>query len=307
MYRLTAEALKAFDPMLKVGGPCTSSIDNIEYTEGFLSYVRDHDVPLDFFSWHRYTTSPFTLYQDTIFVRNLLNSYGFYEAENINTEWNFDILAPQRDKDNGKNAAFTACCLSAFHDAHLDHAFRYRGTQDPNWFARFIGFDLSLFSYDGMFKTPALSFLMFHLMEAETPIRLETPSVTAENDVAYIAGISQDSSNISVLISNYDAGEINYSISFHDLPWDSSYHIVTYCVDDENHFEIIDQKMMNSSELLLSSSLKESTIHFYRVTNTSRFPDEGPDTAEIPWFLQLKLFDKLGQVLGILLFLLFFD
>jgi len=51
-YEEAAKALKAANPKLKIGGPaCTGSLRG-QYVEGFIRYCRDHDVPLDFFSWH---------------------------------------------------------------------------------------------------------------------------------------------------------------------------------------------------------------------------------------------------------------
>lgn len=75
-----------------------------------------------------YTDNPYELYKASVYVRRMLDEYGFNQCENINTEWNIDILSPQRDKDNEKNSAFTACCLTIFQDACIDYAFRYRGT-----------------------------------------------------------------------------------------------------------------------------------------------------------------------------------
>ena len=241
------------------------------------------------------------LFEGSIFVRKLLDSYGFYETENINTEWNYDILSPQRDKDNARNAAFTACSLSCFHDAALDHAIRYRGTQDNNWLVRFIGFDLSLFSYDELFKTSALAYLAFYLMQMQSPLRLETPVIDAHNGLTYIAGIAQDESNISLLISNFDVGDTEYTVTLDNIPWDSSYRVVRYLIDDDHHFQIVQQTIENESSCSFTKTIQSGTIHFIRLTNSQTNPDEGPETLEIPFILRIKLFDVLGQILGVLL------
>ena len=179
LFKTTYQTLKEYNLDLKIGGPCTSNIYDNNYTKGFLLYLLENNISLDFFSWHQYADTPNQIYTSSIFVRSLLDSYGFTKTDNINSEWNINILTPQRDKDNAKNAAFTVCVLTSFQDAEIDYVFRYRGTQDPNWLMRLIGFDLSLFSYDGIYKTPALSYLAFNYILSDTPIRLLTPIMDA--------------------------------------------------------------------------------------------------------------------------------
>src|SRR3954453_6727944 len=50
MYAATARAVKRGGPQLKVGGPCTGfSFDEGPYREGFLDFVKQNHLPLDFF------------------------------------------------------------------------------------------------------------------------------------------------------------------------------------------------------------------------------------------------------------------
>jgi hypothetical protein len=253
-----------------------------------------------------YADTPYQLYNGSKLVRDLLDSFGFYDTESINTEWNINIITPQRDKDNAKNAAFTACSLSAFQDAEIDHAFRYRATQDSNPIVRFIGFDLSLFSYDGVFKTPALSYLAFHYISEQTPIRLQSPIVDAKQGITSLAGISEDKTNISLLISNFDSIDINYELVIENISMCSPYTVTYYLIDDSNHLQIIDQFEETASNLQLKNELSSSTVQFIRITNSSTIPDEGPYPLEIPWFLQISLFDPVAKILGFLLMLIFF-
>ena len=307
LYQVTAETLKQYDSSLKVGGPCTSSIFNQNFTSHFLSFIKEYDIPLDFYSWHMYADTPFQLYNGSKFVRNLLDSFGFYSVENINTEWNYNILSPQRDKDNAKNAAFTACCLSLFQDAEIDHAFRYRTTQDNNPITRFIGFDLSLFNTEGLLKTPALSYLAFHYMIEQTPIRLANFTQSTQDKITFLFGISEDNTNISVLLSNFDNEESAYTIDFgKTLPWNSSYTVARYLIDEEHHLQIVDKFNSDSKTFELNGTLSSSSVQFVRITNSSTLPEEGPITAKIPFFLQIPLFDPLAKLLGILLMILFF-
>lgn len=304
LYHITAETLKGYNSSLKVGGPCTSSVSNINYTERFLQYVSEHIVPLDFFSWHRYTGKPFDFYTESSYVRLLLDAYGFHDTENSNTEWNIDILTPQRDKDNAKNAAFTACSFTVFQDAQLDFAFRYRGNQDNNWLMRFLGLDLSLFTYNGVYKRPALTYKAMNDLTRDTPLRLATPIMNASNGITYLAGISEDKTNISILMSNFDAPDTPYSLELTNLPWNSTYTAVQYLIDETHHLEITNNTTQTTSPYTLAQTLKKNSVHFYRLTNSSVILTEGPPVAKIPLLLRLHLLDPLTRLLAILIVLI---
>lgn len=307
LYKTTVQTLKTYNSSLKIGGPCTSSISNTDYTTGFLTYLNNNNLPLDFFSWHQYADTPNQLYTSSKNVRNLLDNNGFLDCENINTEWNINILTPQRDKDNAKNAAFTTCSLTAFQDAYLDYAFRYRGTQDPNWLMRLIGFDLSLFTYDGKYKTPTLAYLAMHYLTQDTPIRLTTPTMDASQGITYLAGISEDNTNVTIIISNYKKDDITYNLELSNLPWDTTYTAAIYHIDNSQHLEITEQKNITTSTYTTTQKLKSQTVQFIRVTNTTTIPDEGPNTARIPFLLHLRILDPLTRALGIFLIILIFS
>lgn len=307
LYQITTETLKLYDSSLKIGGPCTSSIDNYNYTTSFLNYVTDKNVPIDFFSWHQYADSPNQLYVSSCTVRTLLDSYGLTNCKNINTEWNINILTPQRDKDNVKNAAFTTCCLSAFQDSGIDYAFRYRGTQDPNWLMRLIGFDLGLFTYDGIYKNPALSYLAMNYLIHDDPIRLNSPIIDASSGITYIGGKSEDNTNVSIIISNFKAGDISYNLEISNLPWDGSYKAVHYDIDSLNHLEITVQETASSKTYICNKNLKDSSVHFIRLTNTTFIPEEGPNVASIPLILRLKFLDPFTRALGIFFIIILFN
>jgi hypothetical protein len=303
LFQITAETLTAYNSSLKIGGPCTSSVWNANYTDGFLQYIRDHHVPLDFFSWHMYARTPFDYYTASLYVRALLDSYGFTATENINSEWNYDILSPQRDKDNAKNAAFTACCLTIFQDARLDKTFRYRGTADNNKLMRLLGLDLSLFTYNGVYKRPALSYLAMHTILRDTPTRLWTPPMNGSTGVTYLAGISDDRTNISVLLSNFNASDTSYSLTITDLPWNQSYTVVRYLIDESHHLQIVGTTMETISPYNTTGTLKTNAVMLYRLTTSTVIPKEGPTVERIPFLLRLRFLDPLFRILAIILIL----
>jgi len=306
IYNITSNKLKKYNQSLKIGGPCTSSIENINFTTGFLDYIVNENLTLDFYSWHRYTNSPYELYWGSLFIRNLLDTYGFISCENINTEWNYDILSPQRDKDNAKNAAFTASSLILLQDSGLNYAFRYRGTQDNSWLGRLLGFDLSLFSFDGLYKTPVLVYRALNYLIKDTPIRITTSSEEIEDGISYLAGISDDDKSISILISNFDNPDTSIQLKISNLPLEKSFRVVDYLIDDISHFEITSEDSYCQNEFNYTFLLESNTVHFLRLTNSTSIPDEGPSVAPIPMILQLRILDPLIRIMAIFIFLTLF-
>ena len=55
LYEATAQAIKAKDPQIRVGGPATS---NSKWVRSFLKYCRERNVPVDFVSTHQYAGDP---------------------------------------------------------------------------------------------------------------------------------------------------------------------------------------------------------------------------------------------------------
>ena len=55
LYGASAQAIKAVDPAIQVGGPATS---NSKWVRSFLKYCREHSLPVDFISTHQYAGDP---------------------------------------------------------------------------------------------------------------------------------------------------------------------------------------------------------------------------------------------------------
>ena len=89
LYEAASLAIRAYDPSLKVGGCAMSKPDRTDgFTEAFFQHVVDHDLPMDFFSWHVYREELELIEKRCRHVEKLLETYGLYgKVENINSEW----------------------------------------------------------------------------------------------------------------------------------------------------------------------------------------------------------------------------
>ncbi len=128
-YEVMAKHLKGCFPHLKIGGPAYthSREGGGDAVEHFLRYVKEHDVPLDFFSYHGYATEPSYYVNSEKYTRMLLERYGLAGVETILDEWNYVIAfsgEAMRESyltlASEKGAAFAAACMLAMQKTTLD-------------------------------------------------------------------------------------------------------------------------------------------------------------------------------------------
>lgn len=128
LYEVTAKHLRAcFGDKIKIGGPAFCWWG--AWKDVFVPYCRKNNVPLDFYSWHRYAVSPAQIGQDIRAARKLLDDNGFKNAESILNEWNYvkgwaDEWVYSLEAESGrfgqKGAAFIAATMCVGQDAPLD-------------------------------------------------------------------------------------------------------------------------------------------------------------------------------------------
>ena len=115
LYNITANHLKSCFPHIKIGGPALAY--DLNWAENFLKAL---DAPLDFFSWHCYTTTPALEADKARQIRALLDSYGHTDCESINNEWNYvkgwsgeTALYSHKVQKNLKGSSFIAGTMCA--------------------------------------------------------------------------------------------------------------------------------------------------------------------------------------------------
>ncbi|MBE6929288.1 MAG: hypothetical protein E7463_03320 [Ruminococcaceae bacterium] len=103
-----------WDPELNGVDPCNLTLENrwayrIDYFHKFLQYVREHDCPLDFYSWHAYS-GPKDVLSRADYCRRILNKYGFEHTPDFLDEWN-TITKDNSARELEKTAADTLAML----------------------------------------------------------------------------------------------------------------------------------------------------------------------------------------------------
>ena len=136
LYDVTAKHLKACFPDIKVGGPALACrVD--EWLDNFISYVKEHNTPLDFCSWHIYSTDVHKVVERHKIVRSKLDAAGFTGTESILNEFNYvkgwsdEFVYSIEQIISIKGAAFTAGAMCACQNAGLDMLMYYDARPCP--------------------------------------------------------------------------------------------------------------------------------------------------------------------------------
>ena len=145
LYDVAAKYLKQKFPGLKIGGygSCgfyaltkTNAINTgatprnqyfVTYYKNFLDYIQAHGSPMDFFSWHSYTTTKKNA-QYIKYVKETLSEAGYGDAEIICDEWNYNPT--ENDQLDRRYGANQTSMLLMFQNAGLDMAHYYDGDDD---------------------------------------------------------------------------------------------------------------------------------------------------------------------------------
>ena len=143
LYSTTAKHLKKQFPEIKVGGYASCGFyavtrdgmndfyrSFITWFDEFLIYAKKERAPLDFYSWHLYTSDLDELITHAEYVTKKLRKAGFDRTENIFNEWNYiDKTAKGYAKfDSMKEipaALFIAGAFCRMQDSPIDKAMYY--------------------------------------------------------------------------------------------------------------------------------------------------------------------------------------
>jgi xylan 1,4-beta-xylosidase len=248
LYEITARAIKSRWPDLMLGGPSlgyTGEFKDGQFHAGdfllrFLQFCRERQVPLDFFSWHRYTKDPADFARRAHAVRQLLDSHGFTNTESHFNEWNYlpnEDWRPMMKEGQGlireqwnaemrgpRGAAFAAWALMSFQDAPIDMANFY--TAEIQMFG--------MFNFNGVPQKTFYAFKAFRKL-LDTPHRVTTPPCVA-GDLAVCAGLNPEKTRASVLLSNFYLSPDAPTLVIRGLPWTGPTQFDLYLVDDRNDF-----------------------------------------------------------------------
>jgi hypothetical protein len=250
LYTVTAKAIKARWPELKVGGPSLGHQGTFEngiltpsaFLRGFLAEIRRERAPLDFFSWHLYTNDPEEPARRARAVRAFLDGHGFTGAESHLNEWNYlpgndwtPMTSAQGEarerwyaRQGGiEGASFAACALVRLQTAPLDMANYYSMDNQP----------FGLFSLHG---TPKKTFHAVKAFRAllETPLLAPATGAT-EGKSALLAGLNSLRNHARILFVNFNESAAGHTLHVSGLPWQGPTTVEFRVLDDTKDLSLM--------------------------------------------------------------------
>ena len=204
LYRTTASYLKKIYPDIYVGGYAAASCSE-ETISLFLQYLQKdgEKAPLDFFSWHTYTSDPAQYMENAVLVRNILDENGYKDTISILDEWNYvknwddlnDITEMVRSV---RGASFIAGSLITMQYSPVDMAMYYDGQFAYEEFAW-----CGLYEASGK-KLPGYYIFQFfnELYQQENQVRIDK-----SESLDHIYALAVSGEKDCILLTNYSEDE----------------------------------------------------------------------------------------------------
>lgn len=129
LYETAAKHLKSCFPNLKIGGPAVAWRE--DWAADFIAEMNKRGAPLDFFSWHIYSTQPEEIVRKALRYKKMLAENGFENTESILNEWNYvsgwtdKYLDSIKTIHTIKGAAFLSACICASQSSTIDMLMYY--------------------------------------------------------------------------------------------------------------------------------------------------------------------------------------
>ncbi len=179
LYITAARKIKTRFPKIKIGGPALAQIRgfmDVEKIESLLQACRRENAPLDFFSWHNYTTDPAVIIGDPQTMRDILDRNGFKQTELHLNEWHHRWGTPDL-MNHIEHAVFLSSVLAGWQDTPLDMG-NYYSTHSGRF---------------GVFETDGTPNKCFHAMKAFNLFsgyhnRVQVKPIDGVADVRVLAG-----------------------------------------------------------------------------------------------------------------------
>lgn len=190
LYKKLATAIKAVDQSALVGGPANSTFnDKTGLRATFFKYLNDNKLPLDFYSYHKYTNKsqdPMDFARMARSYRTELDKFGFTATQIVNSEWETSLQGDTMLGGEAGHAAFMADALIYMQDAPVDKSQSYMQIQATR-------------------SKESLAFGVLSKLKT-TPSRLCAQGGD-DNGFGVLAGLSTTGPELQVVIANYQVAK----------------------------------------------------------------------------------------------------
>ncbi len=272
LYRHVAAAVKAADPEAMVGGPALAGTPDSAPGRQFLQYVRDHELPLDFVSWHSYAATPRQLIEHVQRGLAVMAEFGFAEVESHFNEWNQfagDFKRAIRDPEYGRGmlsrtrqaegAAFAASTLAGLARTDLDVA---------NYYAAFPGCRLGLFD---MYMVPGRNYdaLVAFRRLIDCGEQIAATGGCDETGLMACAAAAAERHTAAVLLSNFSDPADRARIDLSGLDLAPSSQVKQYVIDETHSLSCVSSQVIEGTPRRFELPLPAPSVHLMTIEPAS--------------------------------------
>lgn len=266
LYAAAATAIKAEFPGVQVGGPAYAiGIPHLvrgeeqTFARAFLVFCREHNLPLDFFSWHTYAVGDLTVWERRARAyRKLLDELGFTATESHLNEWNCLALPGSggpswagTDAMQGPiGASAVAASLIYFQDLPLDQAFLY--TLDDSTYGLFSRAGQPMHNYRAVEAFTSL---------LDTPRRCATTGSDSARGLAILAGLAEDGRSARVLVANYiHCPQVRFPLHLLNLPWSVPTAVSIRRIDADHELTESERQILEAGDATINFGLPRASV-----------------------------------------------
>ena len=244
LYEIASKHLKSKFPNLKIGGPALAWLR--DWAADFLSEMQRRNVPIDFFSWHRYDKNPRRVGEICDIFREMLDKNGYTRTESILNEWNYlrnwdvEFVYSLQSIAGIKGASYATAMMCVCQNKPLDMLMYYDARIGAVWNGLFDIISLR----PGKTYYPYLAFHQLSLLGNEVALECDNPNI-------YTVAAS-DGNQTQLLISYYNEEDI---LSAENVE-------LTFCADydGELRFYLTDEKKDHELVRTIEFSKGEQSI-----------------------------------------------
>jgi hypothetical protein len=227
-YQHTAAAIRRADPQARVGGPALASVGS-PILPALLEFVAAGKAPLDFVSWHIYSSDPKAIRGTIETAKRLLGKHPPLKVETFLDEWNMALALPPRDPRvqpcfvaevawQMKDAGLDYACYYQIRDYHVRYE-QFAPFMSPGgdafmtrWWNRKTQFD-GLFDFQGAMRPTYFTFKLLARLTGER-LRLESPHPSVHGFATHDRALGV----YSLMLWNYSASPVDADVALENLP-----------------------------------------------------------------------------------------
>ncbi|MFC1592378.1 hypothetical protein ACFL43_07625, partial [Thermodesulfobacteriota bacterium] len=92
--------------------------------------------------------------------------------------------------------------------------------------------------------------------------------------VTWLGALSDNGSQVTVLISNFEAADTTCSVTIDSLPFQGAYFAARYLIDDRHHLEIVEQPSGTAASFASSFVIEKNSVVLLRLEASAHLPPE---------------------------------